>query len=77
MHADTETRQFGDQAHTAVCINVSLFISYHCTLYSDDCQTLDTHDSHNVRYKAAHYSIKVSKKRSIVSLSDSMINLSA
>jgi len=48
MHADTETRQFGDQAHTAVCINVSLFISYNCTLYSDDCQTLDTHESHNV-----------------------------
>ena len=35
MHTDTETQQFGDQAHTAltaVCINVSLFISYHCIL---------------------------------------------
>ena len=29
MHTDTETQQFGDQAHTAVCINVSLRISYH------------------------------------------------
>ena len=34
MHTDTETQQFGDQAHTAVCINVCLFnfISYHCIL---------------------------------------------
>ena len=47
MHTDTETQQFGDQAHTAVCINVSLFISYHCILISDECQTLDTHESHS------------------------------
>jgi len=32
MHTDTETQQFGDQAHTAVSINVSLFKSYHCIL---------------------------------------------
>ena len=45
MHTDTETQQFGDQAHTAVCINVSII-----SLYSDDCQcqTLDTHESYNV-----------------------------
>ena len=34
MHTDTETQQFGDQAHTAVCINVSLFISYRCASMS-------------------------------------------
>jgi len=45
MHTDTETQQFGDQAHTAVCINVSVHI---ISLYSEDCQTLDTHESHNV-----------------------------
>ena len=47
MHIDTETQQFGDQAHTAVSINVSLFKSYHCIL-TTVMQTLDTHESHNV-----------------------------
>ena len=54
MHTDTETQQFGDQAHTAVCINVILFISYHCT----GILTTVRHQTHTkvTMYKAAHYS---------------------
>jgi len=40
---DTETQQFGDQGHTAVCINVSLFISLSDTRHTRKSQCIRQH----------------------------------